>query len=63
MYIPSEICFYRISQANIKMYLPSEISFSRISQANIVGLSLLYDSIFVTTSGVATLTRNKTYSP
>lgn len=34
---------------------PSEINFSRISQAKIVGLSLLYDSIFATTSGVATL--------
>ena len=33
---------------------PSEMSFSRISQAKMVGLSLLYDSILATTSGVAT---------
>ena len=38
-----------------KINSPSEINFSRISQAKIVGLSLLYDSIFATTSGVATL--------
>jgi len=35
-------------------YSPSAISFSLISQAKIVGFSRLYDSIFPTTSGVAT---------
>lgn len=36
------------------LYLPSLMSLSRISQANIVGFSLLYVSILLTTNGVAT---------
>ena len=41
------------SLSRIILYSPSLTSFSLISQAKMVGFSLLYDSILVTTSGVA----------